>query len=126
MVVGPMALPRRRSGRYSRVIALITLLLPLVALLELSGVAHVLADFVEVVVAHRKHVSDCDDEQGGRACDPGCPACHCAHGSPTVVPAARATFESVLPERELERAPAEALRAPSPDRAPPFRPPRRA
>lgn len=126
MVLGPMALPRRRSGRYSRVIALITLLLPLVALLELSGVAHVLADFVEVVVAHGKHVSDCDDEQGGRACDPGCPACHCAHGSPTVVPAARATFESVLAESELERAPAEALRAPSPDRAPPFRPPQRA
>lgn len=116
----------RRSGRVLRQIALIARLLPLVALLELSGVAHALADFVAVVVAHGQHQSDCDDEQGGRSCDPGCPGCHCTHGSPTVAPAARAALESAHPAEELVHAPTEALRAPSPDRAPPFRPPRRA
>jgi len=121
-----MRLPRSRARRLSRLVVLIMLLAPLVAVLELSGVAHVLADFVEVVVAHGKHVSDCDDEQGGRGCDPGCPACHCTHGSPTVAPAARATFEPAPAESEIARTPAEAHRAPDPDRTPPFRPPRRA
>lgn len=117
---------RRRSSRFFRRITLIARLLPLVALLELSGVAHVLADFVEVVVAHGKHQSDCDDERGGRACDPGCPGCHCTHGSPTVAPARRALFDSELAESELELVPSESLQATSPDRAPPFRPPRQA
>ncbi len=120
-----MVLAPRRSGRFVRRIGLLAQVLALVALLELSGFAHALADFVVVVVAHGQHESDCDDERGGRPCDPGCPGCHCAHGSPTVAPASRALFESELAESELERVPSESLRAPSPDRVPPFRPPRR-
>lgn len=121
-----MALSPRNTGRFSRQIALFARLVALVALLELSGVAHGLADFLVVVVAHGQHESDCDDERGGRPCDPGCAGCHCAHGSPTVAPAARALLETAHPEAELARVPAESLRAPSPDRSPPFRPPRRA
>lgn len=113
-----------RRWQFSRKLAVLVRLLPLVALLELSGFAHVLADFVEVVVLSGHHESDCDDERGGRPCDPGCAGCHCAHGGPTVPSANLQATESQLATGELQCRPPDALRAPSPERAPPFRPPR--
>lgn len=113
-----------RSRRTQRTLATLLRLIPLLALLELSGIAHVVADFFEVVIASGHHDSDCDDDQGGRPCDPGCAGCHCAHGGPTV-PSAALKFVG-LPRMVgmLESCPPQALYAPSPARAPPFRPPR--
>lgn len=102
------------------------LLVPLIALIELSGLAHALADFVEVVVLAGHHESDCDDEKGGRPCDPGCAGCHCAHGGPTVPTASPHATELLQPMGELQCRAPDALLAPSPERAPPFRPPRQA
>ncbi|MCK6536498.1 MAG: hypothetical protein L6Q84_26300 [Polyangiaceae bacterium] len=113
-----------RRRRIPRKLAALLRLIPLLALLELSGIAHAAADFFEVVVASGHHDSDCDDEQGGRPCDPGCPGCHCTHGGPTVPSAALQTDVPAHMTGVLESCPPQALCAPSPARAPPFRPPR--
>ncbi len=113
----------RRRKTFARKLAVLVRLVPLVALFELSGFAHALADFVEVVVLSGHHESDCDDEKGGRPCDPGCAGCHCAHGGPTV-PSPSAHANELQPRGELQCRAPDALRAPSPERAPPFRPPR--
>jgi len=113
-----------RRRRIPRKLAALLRLIPLLAVLELSGIAHVVADFFEVVIASGHHDSDCDDDQGGRPCDPGCAACHCAHGGPTVPSAGAQSVGQPRMICTLESCPPQALFAPSPARAPPFRPPR--
>ena len=49
---------------------------------ELSGLTHAAVDIFALDGAHQ--TDDCDDENGGHECPPGCPSCHCWHaGTPT-------------------------------------------
>lgn len=58
--------------------------LRLIALLvatELSGVAHALLDVAASAAGVEHPRDDCDDEEAGHECPPGCPNCHCTHGA---------------------------------------------
>lgn len=53
--------------------------LVLLLVFSLSGVAG--AFDVGQVADARECCSDCPDQGGDQECPPGCPSCHCAHGS---------------------------------------------
>jgi hypothetical protein len=58
--------------------------LALLFAVELSGLTHAAVDVVCSLSGNAHQESDCDDEQGGHECPPGCPSCHCWHaGAPT-------------------------------------------
>ena len=53
---------------------------------ELSGLAHTGTDVYESFAGHEQHhEADCEEEEAGHECPPGCPNCHCAHASHAVV-----------------------------------------
>ncbi|HMI84609.1 MAG TPA: hypothetical protein VK550_10975 [Polyangiaceae bacterium] len=53
--------------------------LVLLLVFSLTGIAG--AFDVGQVAGARECCSDCPDEGGDQECPPGCPSCHCAHGS---------------------------------------------
>jgi hypothetical protein len=60
--------------------------------LQLSGIAHAVADAL-AFAAHEAH-EDADCRDGGSECPPGCPDCHCTHlGSAAVMPAFARSIE---------------------------------
>jgi hypothetical protein len=58
---------------------LVLRLLALLVATELSGAAHALLDVAASVAGTEHPRDDCDDEEAGHECPPGCPNCHCAH-----------------------------------------------
>ncbi|MEY4508649.1 MAG: hypothetical protein RLZZ450_771 [Pseudomonadota bacterium] len=110
-------------------------LLRLVALLvatELSGAAHAVLDVAASAVGVEHPRDDCDDEEAGHECPPGCPNCHCAHGAVVqLVPRgeARPALRLALlhPERdEAGFVPLDAMPPKGADLTPLYRPPRAA
>jgi hypothetical protein len=60
-------------------------LLTLLLTVELSGLSHATLDVCSSLALCSHEASDCDDEEAGHECPPGCPSCHCWHaGAPTV------------------------------------------
>jgi hypothetical protein len=76
------------------------LLLALVTL-ELSGLAHAGADAYQAAAGFAQHDQDCDDEEAGHECPPGCPNCHCVHAALVLAqPRCGETQLEALPPRE--------------------------
>jgi hypothetical protein len=75
----------------------------LLMMLELSGAAHLALDGYELLSGeqHQQGHEDCEDEQSGRECPPGCLNCHCAHAAVVAVaPCLEATYRALHgPER---------------------------
>jgi hypothetical protein len=74
---------RSRNGSLGFLRALVVSLRALVILmaLQVSGVAAVAEQFAGSVETTAGCCTDCPMEQDGRECPPGCPNCHCSHGS---------------------------------------------
>jgi hypothetical protein len=108
-------------------------LLRLVALLvatELSGVAHAALDTVAWAAGIEHPQDDCEDEESGHECPPGCPNCHCVHGA-VVQLAPRGALRpelrlaSVHPvQHEAGFVPLDTVPPKGPDLTPLYRPPR--
>lgn len=59
--------------------------LALLFTVELSGLTHAALDVLSAVTGDVHAQADCEDEEGGHECPPGCPSCHCWHaGTPSV------------------------------------------
>src|SRR4051812_29044155 len=80
-----------------RLLRVIIHTLVLLLAFSLSGVARALEAGGE---DPRECCTDCPDQDDGRDCPPGCPSCHCAHGS-VAVP--RAVDDRVVVRLDLER-----------------------
>jgi len=63
------------------VLVVVLRLLALLVATELSGAAHALLDVAAGIAGIEHPRDDCDDEEAGHECPPGCPNCHCAHGA---------------------------------------------
>lgn len=109
--------------------------LRLIALLvatELSGAAHALLDVATSAAGVEHPRDDCDDEESGHECPPGCPNCHCTHGAivqvaPRATPQPGQRLTALHPVRhEAGFVPTDALPPPGADLTPLYRPPRRA
>jgi hypothetical protein len=73
------------AKRRSVLLVLALRLLVLLFAVELSGLSHAVLDAYSAVSGDMHADSDCDDEQGGHECPPGCPSCHCWHaGTPSL------------------------------------------
>lgn len=75
---------------------------------ELSGAAHLALDGVELLsgAEHHQEQHDCDDEESGHECPPGCLNCHCAHAAVLAVSGRyEAHYQAVLIEPDLPSAP---------------------
>ncbi len=99
----------------------------IVAALQVSGALHAAADalasFSGAVAS-----DDCDHEEGGKQCPPGCPNCHCPSRS-NVAPPEAFDASTLLPLSECERLIptfADDARPQGPERSPLYRPPRSA
>jgi hypothetical protein len=123
-----------RFGRTpSRPMVVLVALLRLVALLvatELSGMAHALLDAAACVAGVEHPRDDCEDEESGHECPPGCPNCHCAHGAIVQLaargePRPQLRLEALHPPRdEAGFVPLDAMPPPGAELAPLYRPPR--
>jgi hypothetical protein len=72
--------------------------LALVLGVQLSGVAHVAADVVSVVVSGRdEHAEHCPADGPCNDCPQGCPNCHCQNGVRAVAPQLTAPVVLTLP-----------------------------
>ena len=95
----------------------------LLAIVETSGIANIASDVLVaagVIAAH----DDCDDDEQGGECPPGCPMCHCFHCGMTSLPAPPRS-EPVEPERrETLPRPVDATALPAPALPCVYRPPR--
>ena len=115
---------RRRRSRLARALVVILRVLALVGAFELSGAGAALAEIAATDDGTRVGCcSDCPSDEG--PCTPGCPSCHCAHGTTALPPAFEvATSESAFREVRAAVAPYEA-EAPRPPPSPGlYRPPR--
>lgn len=91
---------------------------------QLTGALHLAAD---VFGGHDTDgmVGDCADEKAGMDCVPGCPSCHCGHGGVAALPDLRAIVAGIAFDASLSSAiPYDFGVPPSPELAPPLRPPR--
>ena len=81
---------------------LVLRMLALLMVVELSGLAHLTLDAFELVgaVDHHQDQDDCEDEEAGHDCPPGCLNCHCAHAAALVVAGPR--FEGSCRATRLE------------------------
>lgn len=68
-------------SRSAIALAVVLRLLSLLVVTELSGAAHALLDVAARLAGTEHPHDDCDDEEAGHECPPGCPNCHCAHGA---------------------------------------------
>ena len=71
-------------ARRSRSLIALAVVLRLVALFvatELSGALHALLDVAASIAGSEHPEDDCEDEEAGHECPPGCPNCHCVHGA---------------------------------------------
>lgn len=102
---------------------LIFRVIALMALVQTSGVANVANDLLVaagMVTAH----DDCDDDEQGGECPPGCPMCHCFHCGMTSMPAPE-RGEPIEPARgEMLPRPIDATALPTPALPAVYRPPR--
>ena len=76
----------RNSAPRARALLLLAALRVLVLLftVELSGVTHAALDVLSAFRGDAHAESDCEDDEGGHECPPGCPSCHCWHaGTPS-------------------------------------------
>ncbi len=122
--------PSRSSrGAFTRVVVLALRVFVGLVSLQLSGVPGVAAEMGLRFLDDGADdcCADCPLEKDGKECPPGCPNCHCAHGSialPTAVEKSSTTPVASDSDNEVETAPYEA----SVPRAPPspgvYRPPR--
>jgi len=115
---------RAKWRRVSRAAIVLAQSLALVLGLQLSGIAHQLADAVMDTFGAHEDEAPCDAGDDDRDCPPGCPACHaCAHAQSFLAPRAG---ETVLPPLLVVTAPPlDDVRAPT--SMPPsnvYRPPR--
>lgn len=110
-------------GARLRLVCSFVRVIALLAIVEASGIANIASDVLVaagVVAAH----DDCDDDEQGGECPPGCPMCHCFHCGMTSVPLARRS-EPIEPEhRELLPRPNDATALPAPALPSVYRPPR--
>lgn len=104
-------------------------MLALLMTIELSGLAHLTLDTCEllgVVDQHQDH-DDCEDEEAGHECPPGCLNCHCAHAAVLVVaaPHFEVSCRATTLEPQLLAFPSRALLYPgATERESIYRPPR--
>lgn len=106
-----------RLASIARVIALL-------AAVEASGIANVANDVLVAVGIVAGHPDECDDEEQGGECPPGCPMCHCFHCGMSSLPAP-ARSELLQPhEPELLLMALDTTIPPKPDLPCVYRPPR--
>lgn len=84
-----------RHGSKARWLASLLLhALVLFFVVELSGLAHAALDFAG---AEQSQHDDCEDEESGHECPPGCATCHCWHaGTPTPPLSVRCELQLVV------------------------------
>ncbi|MFT3926823.1 MAG: hypothetical protein QM778_30035 [Myxococcales bacterium] len=97
---------------------------------EVSGLAHLGTDLVEAMAGadhvHEHEHEDCEDEESGHECPPGCPNCHHAHSAVVLgVLAPETHLEPLLgPERPTGFVPYSEMVRAGADPASLYRPPR--
>lgn len=121
--------------RPARPMVVLVAVLRLVALLvstELSGAAHALLDVATSAAGAEHPRDDCDDEESGHECPPGCPNCHCTHGAvvqlaPRTAPQSAARLAILHPPpHQAGFVPLDAMPPQGADRTRLYRPPRAA
>lgn len=118
---------RRRAFR-ARALVLLTALRVLVLLftVELSGVTHAALDVLSAAGGDVHAESDCEDEEGGHECPPGCPSCHCWHAGTPSVPLRMEPGRRIVLKLSAEQGfvPAQRMPPAGADAAGIYRPPR--
>lgn len=99
--------------------------LAVVLTVQVSNVGHVAADLAGAAfgytVEHEDCTRDCPDDQ----CPPGCPNCHCSHGSGGALLPVAMTLEIQSPNDGSSWSPRHAMdRPPSPALSSVYRPPK--
>lgn len=94
-------LPRHSRARLGWLFTALRVLSVCLAM-QLSGVAHFALDLWLSGAAAAEHFHECDDEDDGEPCPPGCPSCHCAHVSPALpVPSEVPAVAELIPLLEV-------------------------
>jgi hypothetical protein len=118
---------RSNAFRARALVVLVTMrVLVLLFTVELSGLSHAALDVLSAASGDLHAESDCEDEEGGHECPPGCPSCHCWHaGTPStplrMEPGRRIVLKLTA---ELGFVPAQTMPPAGADPASVYRPPR--